>query len=239
MYLAVLRPGACYGRLALFANTIYPNIPVTCGLCTLGKFIKDNAVLIAGIVLPVLLVAGFMILSHIPKALLDSPQHDFLLVVQSYDQPHQLGYYLSFEVQDGRLTGKATPRDGNNYSNNQRASLFRYKADGNIFEELVFELPENLDDLKKPMTFPIAEVQNLKLDKRTQSPDGYTFEYPGYRRGGDLLGELFGSRRRYEGICVLKKDSAYFDLPAPMPKLNYDSQNLYFIGWVIDEGIAP
>ena len=89
------------------------------------------------------------------------------------------------------------------------------------------------------MTFPISEVQNLQLDKRAQSPDGYTFEYLGYRGGGGLLGELFGSRRRYESSCTLKKDSAYFDLPAPMPELNYYSQNLSFIGWVIDEGNAP
>ena len=225
--------------MALCANTIYPYISVTCGFGTLGRFIKDNAVLIAGIVLPVLLVAGFMILSHIPKSLLDPPQYDFLLVVRSYDQQQHLGYNLSFEVRDGRLTGKATPRDGNNYSNNQRANLFRYKADGNVFEELVFELPENLDELEKPLTFPIAEVQNLKLDKRAQSPDGFTFEYLGNWGGGGLLGELFGSRRRYESSCVLKKDSAYFDLPAPMPKLNYYSQNLFFIGWVVDEGNSP
>ena len=225
--------------MALYANTIYPYISVTGGLGTLGRFIKDNAVLIAGIVLPVVLVAGFMILSHIPKVLLDPPQYDFLLVVQSYDQQQHLSYNLTFEVRDGRLTGKATPTDDNNYSNNQRASLFRYKADGNVFEELVFELPENLDELEKPLTFPIAEVQHLKLDKRAQSSDGYTFEYLGNRRHGGLLGEIFGMGRRYENDVVLKKDSAYFDLPAPIPKLNYYSQNLFFIGWVIDEGNAP
>ena len=205
----------------------------------MGKFIKDNAVLIAGIILPIVLVVGFMILSHIPKALLDPPQYDFLLVVQSYDQQQHLNYNLAFDVRDGRLTGHVTPRVGGNYSNNQRASLFQYKADGNVFEELVYELPENIDELEKPMTFPVAEVQNLKLEKRMQSPDGYTFEYLGYRGGGGLLGEMFGSRRRYESSCVLKKDSAYFDLPAPTPKLNYYSQNLRFIGWVIDEGNVP
>ena len=185
------------------------------------------------------MVVGFMILSHIPKTLLDPPQYDFLLVVQSYDQQQHLNYNLAFDVRDGRLTGHVTPRVGGNYSNNQRASLFRYKADGNVFEELVYELPENIDELEKPMTFPVAEVQNLKLEKRMQSPDGYTFEYLGYRGGGGLLGEMFGSRRRYESSCVLKKDSAYFDLPAPTPKLNYYSQNLRFIGWVIDEGNVP
>jgi hypothetical protein len=205
----------------------------------MGRFIKDNAVLIAGIVLPVLLVGGFMILSHIPKALLDPPRYDFLLAVHNYDQQLHLGYDLSLDVREGRLTGKATPRDGNNYSSNHRTSLFRYKADRDIFEELVFELPENLDELEKPKTFPIAEVQNLGLDKRLQSPDGYTFEYVGYRGGGGLLGALFGSGRRYESSCVLKKESAYFDLPEPMPKMNYYSPNIYFIGWVIDEGNTP
>lgn len=225
--------------MALYTNTIYPYISVTCGLGTLGKFFKENAVLITGIVLPVVLVAGFLILSHIPKSLLDPPQYDFLLVVHSHDQQQSHNYNLSFEVRDGRLTGLVTPRVGGNYSNRQRASLFRYKADGNVFEELVYELPENLDELEKPMTFPVAEVQNLKLDKRMQSPDGYIFEYVGYRGHGGLLGEMFGSRRRYESDCVLKKGSAYFDLPAPTPQLNYYSQNLYFSGWVIDEGNVP
>ena len=51
----------------------------------MGKWIKDNLVLVSGIVLPVLLIIGFFILSNLPRVLADPPQYDFLLVAYRYD----------------------------------------------------------------------------------------------------------------------------------------------------------
>ncbi len=48
------------------------------------------------------------------------------------------------------------------------------------------------------MPIQLPDTDDLKLNKRKKSPDGYSFEYLGYRGRGGLLGEIFGMRRRYE-----------------------------------------
>lgn len=203
------------------------------------QWIKQNLVLLSGIALPVLLVGGFFILSNLPRQLADPPQYDFLLVGYRYDYQHPANYYLSFEVRDGRLTGKVVPKEsGNAGYNRQTASIYRYIAAQNTFEEIEYDLPEGLDDLEKAVPLSLEQTSDLKLDKRTRSPDGYVFEYLGYRGRGGLLGEMFGMRRRYDSNYVLKKDSAYFDLPVPSSDTWYQN-NLHFIGWIVEEGDTP
>ena len=72
-------------------------------------WIRKNLVLVAGIVLPVVLVAGFLIIERTPRALTDPPEYDFLIVAYRYDVQHPRDFHLSFEVKDGRLEGRATP----------------------------------------------------------------------------------------------------------------------------------
>ena len=52
------------------------------------------------------------------------------------------------------------------------------------------------------------------------------------------MGEMFGSRRRYESNYQLKKGNAYFDLPKPVSN-PYSQNDLHFMGWVIDQGDTP
>jgi hypothetical protein len=204
----------------------------------MGKWIKENLVLVSGILLPVLLVCGFFILSNAPRMLADPPTYDFVLVGYRYDYQHPSDYFLSFEVRDGHLNGRAVPKDeGNANLNRQYAGIFRYNAAANTFEEIVYELPEGLDGIEEPIPLLLTETRDLTLDKRRQSPDGYTFEFLGYRGRGGLLGEMFGMRRRYQSDYVLKKDSAYVDLPKPASDPYYQN-DLHFMGWIIEEGSA-
>ena len=205
----------------------------------MSKWIRENLVLVSGIVLPVLLVAGFFVLNKAPTMLADPPGYDFVLVGYRYDYQHPGNYYLSFEVRDGRLTGRAVPRDKHNANiNRQYANIFRYDAAANTFAEIVYDLPEGLDDIDESIALELEETSGLKLDKRRLSPDGYAFEFLGYRGRGGLLGEMFGMRRRNESGYVLKKDSAYIDLPRPVSDPHYHN-DLHFMGWVIEEGGAP
>jgi hypothetical protein len=204
----------------------------------MGKWIKKNLVLLSGILLPVLLVGGFFVFSNAPRMLADPPKYDFVLVAYRYDHQHPSDYYLSFEVRDGHLSGRAIPRDeGNANINRQYASIFRYDAAAGSFEEIVYELPDGLEGIEEPIPLLLTETSDLTLDKNMQSPDGYTFEFLGYRGRGGLLGEMFGMRRRYESGYVLKKDNAYIDLPKPATGPNYQNY-LNFLGWVIAEGSA-
>ena len=205
----------------------------------LGKWIKENLVLVSGILLPVLLVAGFFVMSKTPRMLADPPKYDFLLVAYRYDYQNPTDYYLSFEVRDSKLNGRLVPKDdGNTNFNRQYADILRYNAKLNVFEEIIFELPDDLEDIEEPIPLLLKGTSQLTLDKRSQSPDGYSFQFLGYRGRGGLLGELFGMGRRYESNYVLKKDSAYLELPKPPPHPNYQ-HDVHFMGWVIEEGSAP
>ena len=206
----------------------------------MGKWIKENLVLVSGILLPVLLVGGFFILSNLPRVLNDPPVYDFLLVGYHYDYQNPADYYLSFEVRDGKLEGHAIPRgEGNANINRQYAAVFRYIADDNSFEEIAYDLPDGLEDIEEAIPLPLDETSDLTLDKRKKSPDGYNFEFLGYRGRGGLLGELFGMGRRYESNYVLNKNGAYINLPKPASDPYYYQQNILFMGWVIDQDSAP
>ena len=205
----------------------------------MAKWIKENLVLISGILLPVLLVAGFFVLNKAPSILADPPKYDFLLVAYRYDSQHPSDYSLSFEVREGKLNGRVIPKgQANAHLNRQYAGIFRYRADENTFDEIIYELPQGLEGLEKPIPIPLEETSNLTLDKHIESPDGYSFEFLGYRGRGGLLGEIFGMGRRYESEYVLKKNGAYFSLPKPASEQYYNQYDIHFMGWVIEEGKA-
>lgn len=197
-------------------------------------WLKENLVLVSGIVLPVLLVGAFFVLNSAPRFLSDPPTTDFVLVAYQYDYQHVNDYSLSFEVRDGKLTGKVSPRNQNNANERQVANIFRYNVAQNTFEEIVYDLPENLKGFDEPVRINLPNADHLHLDKRKQSPDGYTFEFIGYR-GVGLLGELFGMRRRSQSGYELKKGNARFALPKPASNTNYYQNNLQFMGWVVEE----
>jgi len=202
----------------------------------MGNWITKNLVLISGILLPVLLVGGFFVLSRAPRMLSDPPGYDFLLVGYHYDYQHPGDYYLAFEVRDGHLSGRAVPRDENNAnSNRQQARIFRYDVSENAFDEIAYDLPEGLESIENPVPLRLGEAGTLKLDKRSTSPDGYQFEFVGYRGSGGMLGELFGMRRHYQSSHILKKDGAWFDLPEPSVDRYNSPYDLHFMGWVLDE----
>ncbi len=206
----------------------------------MGKWIKQNLVLLIGILLPVLLVGGFFVMSHIPRLLAEPPMLDFLLVAYRYDNQNQRDFHLSFEVRDGKLNGSVIPKgQGNANYNRQYAAIFRYKAKDNSFDEIPYELPDGLQAIEESISFLIDETNDLKLDKSKQSPDGYSFEYRGYSGRGGLLGEIFGMGHRYQSNYVLNNNGAYVNLPKPGANPYYYQHDLHFMGWVIEEGSAP
>ena len=202
----------------------------------MASWFRKNLVLVAGIVLPVLLVVGFFLLQSTPRHLGDPPGYDFLVVAYRYDAQHPRNYNLAFEVREGRLQGRATPvGNGNNYPNRQHAALFRYEVDKNEFSEIAWDAPIVLDEIDEAFRFTVTETEHLQLDKASRSPDGYLFEYGGYRGNGGLLGELFGMGRRYDSPFVLEKEGAYFSLPTVRAQPYYYGRNVHFLGWVLKE----
>lgn len=204
------------------------------------KWIRQNLVLVSGILLPVLLVAAFFVLNSMPRILTDPPGHDFLVVGYQNDYQNPSNYYLSFEVRDGKLHGRAIPyTEDNRQFNRQHAAIFLYHVADQSFEEIAFDLPANLENIEEPISLDLGEAGKLNLDKRIKSPDGYQFEFQGYRGGGGILGEIFGMNRDYESNYVLKKDSSYVNVPDPSIDPSYYQNELHFMGWIVPEDSAP
>jgi len=200
------------------------------------SWVKNNLVLVSGIVLPLLLVAGFFILSTAPRMLADPPEYDFIMIGYQYDYQHPVNYTLAFEVRDNQLEGKLIPKkDDDTHVNRQKAKIFRYRVEANSFEEIAYDLPENSESLDETVPLVLTELERIELDKRINSPDGYRFEHMGHRGRGGLLGEIFGMRRNYQTDYVLKKGSSYFELPSPTTEPYYYQNDLHFMGWIIEE----
>jgi hypothetical protein len=202
----------------------------------MGQWIKKNLVLVSGIVLPVLLVVGFFLVREAPRVLSDPPDYDFLLVAYRYDYQHPRDFHLSFETRDGILHCRVTPTgDQHTHMNRQYAGIFRYSAAENRFDEIPYDLPDGVEDLEEALQFAVNETRHLDLDKDSRSPDGFTFEYTGYRGRGGLLGEIFGMRNAHDNMYVLSKDGASFHLPRPTPNQYYNHYDVHFMGWIVAE----
>ncbi len=206
----------------------------------MGRWLKENLVLVSGILLPALLVVGFFILNKMPRMLADPPAYDFLVVAYQYNYQNPSDYYLSFEVRDGKLSGRVSPKaEVNRYINRHYATIFLYRTKDHAIEEFAFDLPEGLDDLDESVSLNLGKAGELNLDKRKQSPDGYQFEYLGYRGRGGLLGDIFGMGSRYENSYVLKKGNTSIDLVDLSIDLNHYQNDLQFMGWVVNEDLKP
>lgn len=191
--------------------------------------------LVAGIVLPVLLVAGFLVLQGAPRVLGEPPGHDFLVVGVRYEPQRAGAYRLSFEVRDERLHLRMAPLESATDLTGRQLRLFRYSAAENAFSEVGFELPGDPETLEQPVSRILGETSSLRLDKSLRSPDGYLFEYTGYRNRGGLLGELFGMGRRHDSQYALSRDGAWFPLPEPDGERYYYGNELDFLGWIVGE----
>lgn len=199
----------------------------------MADWIRNNLVLVAGIVLPVLLVAAFLLLQSFPGVSPPSPKFDFVAAGYYHAPNSPQPYTLSFEVRDGRLQGIARPRKEASHRENMRVNLFHYDASENRISDIEWALPDGLDSLEEPARFEIDGASGFDLDPSIESPDGFRLDWAGYRSRG-LLGELFGFQRQ-PSQWVLKHGDKVFELPVFEPLRFYGRDQLVFLGWVADD----
>ena len=203
----------------------------------MSNWIKQNRVLLAGLILPMLLVGLFFGLNKAPVALTSPPTQDFLLVVYQYDDQRPRDFNLSFAVKDAVLRAKVTPHDTNHtLHNGQQASIYRYRAATNRFDAIDYRMPEGIADLVAPVEFAVAETLSLKLDARAESPDGWTFEYLNDADRGGLLLAIFSMGSQHEGRYQLSKKGGIFALPTLEFSQTIRQQDVQFMGWIMKAG---
>ncbi|HEV8395173.1 MAG TPA: hypothetical protein VGQ37_12910 [Vicinamibacterales bacterium] len=199
-----------------------------------AKFVKDNLVLVVGLTLPVLLMAGFLAVSALPDRLSDPPQYDLVFTTNEYPStPVPINVRLI--VKDGALVAQYTRPPGQQGSFGVWKKLFVYEASARRVRQLTFGFPTDMATLDGTREEPVASAAQFKLDTTLQSPDGYELAY-GDRRGGGLLLELFGGARGYEPR--LRKGSRSVPLTAAVGQPAFDYGGVEFVGWVTARNLA-
>lgn len=197
----------------------------------LGSFLKENAVLVAGVALPLMLVILFTFARVLPAKAVADPQYRAVYAVQAY---YYGGYNYSYKIKDdGKLevTLNAPPRNAPPYNdsdiptNAQKAKLYLFDGAKNKTEEIELDLPK-LDKNSKSAVVPVPRFDTLTLASG-DAPDGYKFQDERYSNSS-LLTELFTYRSRRTPPSLVKDGRQ-------IPLENKAYGNFTFIGWVTKE----
>jgi len=192
---------------------------------SVGRLIKENAALVVGISLPVVVVVFFLLASYIPRLLVDPPGYDFVFA-QGYgysNSQSRLRHEIDVDSDRG-LRVRAFLTEPEKYA--PRARLFRYEHAGGSIREISLPTPESDDVPEAGLIVEIPEFRGAFIDQSRLAPDGYEFLEPRRSMGG-FLGLFYRGNRR--GLAI-GKSGAVVAIPAG-DGLNYYS--VRFLGWVV------
>lgn len=196
-----------------------------------GKFVRENAVLLAGILLPVILMLGFLFASAMPQSLADPPQYDLVFFVDDYSSTTagNIPVTVKLVVKDGTLTAQYAPvTSATAYGTWKK--IYRYEAATRTVREIPFGFPADATSITSLREEPVRGLENVRLDTRLQAPDGYELAADEYR-GDGLIGELFW--RGGSGRPRLRNGAGSVALELASDTQPYGYDNLQFLGWVV------
>lgn len=190
---------------------------------------RDNAAIVVGAALPVLVVLFFVLATQLPKAYVAPPAHDVVLLSQN--GPYQARpWRVDVRVEDGRLRARGYKLD---YAGNAALAypqivprVFLWSHTTKSIHELELTLPEDTATFADGTEIGIAEFADRRLSTDTVAPDGYRFRTTGYDSG--LFGLFFD---RNEPRTLLEKDGAVEKLALPGEVPYWGVQ---FLGWVVE-----
>ena len=189
------------------------------------KLLRENAALVIGILLPVVVVVFFLLATYIPRLLVDPPQYDFLFAQDnSYsNQQSRWRHEIDIDAQ-GRLRVRAFLTEPDKYA--PRARLFLYEhLSGNV-REISLPSPETAEDTEAGVVVEVPEFSTQPIDSRRIAPDGYEIIEP-RRGGGSLLGLFYRGNRR--GLAI-GKNGAVLAIPSGNDSTWYGTR---FLGWIV------
>jgi hypothetical protein len=195
-----------------------------------AKFVRDNLVLVVGLTLPVLLMAGFLLASALPGRLVDPPKYDLVFSTSEYPQP-PIPITVRLVVKDQVLTAQYSelPVPPGGYPTGSWKKLYRYEAASGTVRQLSFGYPSDMASLKGTRDEVVEATKGLRLDTTLRSPDGYELAFGGQRRGGVLL-DIFDGPRDYEPRLRKTGHSVPIRPRDGQPAFGYNG--IEFVGWV-------
>lgn len=194
---------------------------------SIAKSLRENAALVAGIVLPVLVVILFLLSSWIPKLLVDPPQYDFLYAQDAsyYGSPSPWRHQITLDPQ-GHLLVKAFAAKPEVYSPGDRLFLFEH-ADGNV-REITLPAPESAEGAENGIVVEVPEFANKIIDPSRISPDGYAL-VDNTRSSRGLFGLFYSGNSR---PLTISKNGAVFEA-AEDNAMAMGWYGARLIGWIL------
>jgi hypothetical protein len=195
------------------------------------EFVKANLVLVVGLALPIVLMAGFLVAAGLPEGVGDPPKYSLVFAMTDFSQgPSGIPVSVRLVVQDGVLKAQYTrllPQP-TAYVNNAWKKLYLYDAATQKVQELSFGFPPNMDAIEGTVVEVVDATRSMQLNTTLQSPDGYELARDNGSRSG-LINEIFWGGG-YSNEYRLRKGSSSIRLPLASANVPYGT--VEFVGWV-------
>jgi hypothetical protein len=190
-------------------------------------FLKRHGFVIAGVGLPLLLVAALAIARAVPRYVVEDPRCDLVYVAYGDRALPTDRLVCDVVVVDGELRVRWNLAEEPVYSQEQR--VFRFDGASGQSMELPLPPAGELQDTGARVELVVAGLEDARLDMELTSPDGYTFEST--YSGGGLFGEIFGSGSR-RVRAVIERNGRRIEVPQPTLD-PYGYGHPRFLGWAV------
>ena len=201
-------------------------------------YLRENPTIAFGLGLPLLLVVVFLLISGIPRLLVDSPQYDVIYTTEN-------NYYNDNALEISVVNQKAQVTyqgNSNARNNNQKPRLWRYNPKTGAVKEIAILLPSNTSQTEngsnnsknvfKTINVSVPDLEKLTIDSSSIAPDGYEFYAEADRYSRNFFGGLFYSSRYRSQASLIKKGRS---IRLPNPNNRSYRNDTRFIGWVISQ----
>ena len=154
----------------------------------LSKLIKENFVLLIGLLAPVLLMIFFFIAAsfhNVPALKTADLHYDAMFSMDSWQNNSSISAKV-FVEKNTLYTQYEHEKGGN------MPKLFLYEAARGTLRQLDFPPPNTSDESVFGKNVPVESTKIMKLDTRSASPDGVEFSYCSndYPHNSGLINEL-------------------------------------------------
>jgi hypothetical protein len=193
-----------------------------------GRFVRQNAFLVAAVSLPVVVVVFFLLAAAIPRWTVPPPAYDLVLRGSSYDQPVQR-VSVDFDVRDGRVQATVRAVAANMYPS--RATLFLFDHRTMKVSRVAVDVPD-MKEGEPPRTFVVPALAKLHVIATATAPDGYELKLRS-SGGTGIVGDLFGMGHHDRNVSLVNRGRVV-SVALPPPYEYYSPVSA--LGWVNTDG---
>jgi hypothetical protein len=192
-----------------------------------GRFVRDNAFLLAAASLPVLVVAFFLLATAIPRWTVPPPAYDLLVRVNDPYDHARPRVSVDYTVRDGRLEATVRLLPENGYA--QPSSLWIFDHATMSARQVAFDPPQ-LAAGETERTVTVEALAGRRVAAESRAPDGYEL-YDRSRGGSGIFGELFGMRRYEQAVSIANRGRV---VRIPLPGSRTYAYGVHFVGWIVE-----